>query len=80
MPKNFVSYDDALEVLGDLTEKMVDKIEPISITWENYQLLTEEEKASNRYIITDYPSTPAEGAIPVDPVDTSSMNIWIVTE
>ena len=56
----------------------LDEVRPIEITWADYQELTTEQKEADRYLITDYPSIEG-GHIPVDPVDTTGMNIWIET-
>ena len=55
---NYMDNNNATEVFGAYASK-INKIDPISITWANYQLLSEADKNSHRYIITDY---PAQGA------------------
>ena len=55
---NYMDNNNATEVFGAYANK-INKIDPISITWANYQLLSEADKNSHRYIITDY---PAQGA------------------
>lgn len=55
---NYMDNNNATEVFGAYASK-INKIDPISITWANYQLLSEADKNSHRYIIFDY---PAQGA------------------
>lgn len=55
MADNYMTFNDAVEVLTPYAEK-INTIKPESITWAAYQLLTSEQKAAKRYLITDYPS------------------------
>ena len=51
MGKQFVDYDNAESLFTAVGEKYT----PIPITKDEYDDLSEEEKSSHRYIITDYP-------------------------
>lgn len=55
MADNFMTYNDAVDVLTPYAEK-INTIKPEPITWAAYQLLTTAQKEAKRYIITDYPS------------------------
>lgn len=80
---NLVNYDDATAVLGAYATQ-IKKIKPEEITYAAYQALSDVQKTAKRYLITDYPAAEgggggASGVIPVDPEDTSNINIWIET-
>ena len=55
MSDNYMSYGNAEEIFGGYAQS-INKIKPTPITYAAYQALTAEEKAANRYMITDYPS------------------------
>ncbi len=55
MPKNFVSYDNAEDLMTGINNKKDDK--PITITWANYNALTPAEREGKHYIITGGPKT-----------------------
>ncbi|MCR4720952.1 MAG: hypothetical protein K5655_04425 [Lachnospiraceae bacterium] len=55
MADNFMTYNDAVDVLTPYAEK-INTIKPEPITWAAYQLLTTAQKEAKRYVITDYPS------------------------
>lgn len=60
MSKHFMSNEDALQVLGAYAEE-INRTKPIEITYENYLALSETDKNTHRYIITDYPSRNVDG-------------------
>ena len=55
MADNYMTYNDAIDVLTPYAEK-INTIKPEPITWAAYQLLTTAQKEAKRYLITDYPS------------------------
>ena len=55
MADNYMTYNDAVDVLTPYAEK-INTIKPEPITWAAYQLLTTAQKEAKRYVITDYPS------------------------
>ena len=79
MAGNFMKNEDAIAVLTPYANK-IKTIQPQEITWEAYQQLTAEEKAAKRYLITDYPEVSGECVLPVNPADTTNLNIWIVDD
>lgn len=76
---SFMNYDDATAVLGAYATQ-IKKVKPTEITYAAYQLLTPTQKAEKRYLITDYPEVSSVAILPVNPVDTTGLNIWIVDE
>lgn len=51
---HFMSKDNANSVLSEYASK-IKTLVPTEITWANYQLLTEEQKAAKRWLIINYP-------------------------
>lgn len=54
MSDNYMNYSNAEEIFGGYAQS-INKIKPTPITYAAYQALSAEEKAANRYMITDYP-------------------------
>ena len=54
MSKNFMSYEDAIEVLTPFAEG-IKNATPIELTYEQYQSLTPEQQNNGNYIVSDYP-------------------------
>lgn len=55
MPNNFVSYDNAEDLMTGINTKKDDK--PTTITWAAYNALTPSEREGKHYIITGAPKT-----------------------
>ena len=74
---HFMDYENASTVLGAYATE-INRTKPITITYAAYQLLSETDKNTHRYIITDYPSPGVGGEMTLG--ELADVNISGVTD
>ena len=72
--KNFMSYDDAAEVLGEYANS-IKAATPTEITYQQWLQLTPEQQASGNYIVSDYPGADGDLDLLQPKTLTTPLNI-----